>query len=124
MKKVFFSLIFLLCSLFAFAQSQQPAAKQIISYRLDLVSVDSFYIEQLVTTEPTKENPRPQEVRTSFPFKSIKDANTFVDDIRKSATDERRKAKVATDQAITLDESALKISKLLQENAALFEHKK
>lgn len=86
----------------------------VITFRILAVSRDSFFLIQTATDAATKENPLPRSVDTPLFFRSEAQWNTFLENQRIKAKEDRDKAKALIDDAIEREESTLKIELLMK----------
>lgn len=119
MKKALTFSIFL-CSLSAFAQNQQQEQKQaapppVITYMLDMVAKDSFYLIEIQTAQPQAGNARPQVTETPILFKGQGEWDKFLESLRQVSADDRKKAKEIAETASKRDAITLKIEALMSE---------
>lgn len=117
-----YSLIILtfLCSLSAQAQT--------VSYSIDTISQDSFFLIETAKSAVSPESPRPSISQTSQLFRSYTDAIGFIDYLRKQAQDADTKAKEAEKTASEqralqqrIEQSATKIEAAIKAAKPFFE---
>lgn len=113
---------FFLCSLSAFAQNQaeqKPAPPPpVVTYRLDMVAKDSFYLIEIQTAQPQAGNARPQVTETPILFKGQGEWDKFLENLREASSDDRKKAKDISETASKRDAITLKIEALMGQQIA------
>lgn len=114
--------IFLLCSLSAFAQT--------VSYSIDTVRRDSFFLVETVKADPTADAPRPAITQNAQLFRSYEQVSGFVDYLRKQAVEAETKAreaeKTAQEQRAAqkrIEQAANKIESAIKSAKPFFEDK-
>lgn len=83
--------------------------QQVSTYEIDLISTDSFFLIERVTTAPTNDDPRPQTSQTNKLFRSIAGLSEFVEGIKTKAKADKEAAEKQYRQAGVMEAIAQKI---------------
>jgi len=83
--------------------------QQVSTYEIDIISADSFFLIERVTTAATKEDPRPQTSQTNKLFRSIAGLSEFVEGIKTKAKTDKEAAEKQYRQAGEMELIAQKI---------------
>lgn len=106
-----------------FCASVCAAAQGVVSYEVDPVSRDSFFLTETITGAATQTAPRPQIAVTSVLYKSLDDLLKFVSDLRRDADKQDEEAEAAKKQAAKKREMADKIDLAAKKHIAFFARK-
>lgn len=120
MKFTITTIAFLFICTFALAQSEQKPAPPppVVTYRIDMVAKDSFYLIEIQTSAATEGNVRPQVTETPILFKGQGEWDKFLEKLREASTDDRKKAKDMAENASKRDVVTLKIEALMSHEIA------
>lgn len=102
-------------ALTATAQTAQP---QTITYEIDPVQRDSFFLVETVTTAPTVEVPRPATTVASQLFKGPDDLEKFIAKLLEEAKKLKAEAAQKVDGAKRIERMAESIEKARQDHRA------
>lgn len=96
---------------------------QTLSYRIDTLARDSFFLVETSVSAATKDNPRPATTESSQLFRSKEQVVNFVDYLRKQAADSQAKAKEFIAAQRRLESAATLIEGAVKQAAPFFEDK-
>jgi hypothetical protein len=111
--------LFFTC-IFAQAQTEQKPAPPppVITYRLDMVAKDSFYLIEVQTAQAQSGNARPQVTESPILFKGQGEWDKFLESLRQLSADDRKKAKEISENASKRDALTLTIEALMSQEIA------
>jgi len=104
---------------------------QTVSYTIDTISQDSFFLIETAKSAVSPESPRPSISQTSQLFRSYTDVIGFIDYLRKQAQDADTKAKEAEKTALEqralqqrIEQSAKQIEAAIKASKPFFDSPK
>ena len=100
--------------LFAFAAIAVHA--QSVSYEIEFIKADSFYLVERVLSAATPEQPRPKEQVGYTLFRSVENLSLFVENISKAAQKDEDEAKAQYSKAQDLKAIATKIGEVMDKS--------
>lgn len=116
MKNLLTALLFALPFLANAQTEQKPTAPPpVVTYRLDMVAKDSFYLIEIQTAQAKEGNARPQVTETPILFKGQGEWDKFLESLRQVSADDRKKAKEIAENASKRDAITLKIEALMSQ---------